>query len=108
MIHVGVMNGDFGAHLGKLADDQFAPAVARISDILAVACAGQQDTRASDVFAHVTYSVTGELCNMQASRVIDVNCNRADLEDAISVFKAQNVTIRPISQPAVFWQAVSA
>ena len=45
---------------------------------------------------------------MQTSRVIYVNRNRADLEDAVSVFKAQKVAIGPVSEPAVFWKAVTA
>jgi hypothetical protein len=102
------MHGDFGSHLGKLADDQLAAAVTRISHIFAVACAGQQDARTSDVSAQVTERVAGELGDMQASRVVDVNRNRADLEDAVSVFKAQEVAIGPLAKAAVFWQAVTA
>ncbi len=43
MIDIGIVHGNFGSHLGQLADDQFAAAVTCISDILTVARTGYQD-----------------------------------------------------------------
>ena len=108
MTDIGIVHRYFRARLGEFAQNQFAAAVTRIPHILAVTRTRQQDPRTRDIPAHVAQRVARELRHVQGARVIDINRGGAHLEHAITILKTQDVLVGPITQPAVFRQAVSA
>ncbi|OQB79539.1 MAG: hypothetical protein BWX88_04821 [Planctomycetes bacterium ADurb.Bin126] len=108
VVHVGVVNAEIGPHLGELADDQFAAAVAGVAHVLAVAGPAQQHAGARDVSPHVPQGVADQLGRVQGARVVDVDGGGGHLEDGVAVLEAQDVLVRPVAQPAVLGQAIPA
>lgn len=106
VLHIGVMDADFGPHLRELAHEGFRAAVARIAHILAVGGAQDHNLRGGDDFSHVAQGVADEFSRMQRARVVDVDGQRRDFENV--VVKAHELVVGPDAQAPVLGQAVAA
>ncbi len=81
---------------------------AGIAHILAVACTAEQDFGAGDVAAHVAQGVAGQFGHVQGACIVDVDGGGGNPEEFVAVFESQDVFVRPVTQSAVFWQAIAA
>jgi len=94
MFDVGVVHSHLRTHFGQLADHHFAPAVPRVTHVLAVARAADEDTRPRDIASHVAERVPRKLGHVKTASVVDVDRRRRDLEHVVAIVEAKDVSVR--------------